>query len=96
MCTAASETPTTEKPNLIAVESVVWAHLGSQVAHAAQSIKDVQRISIKIACVILIPGCTTVTQCPIVSFERPSLNNSDGVIVLKFQLNVQYNIYHLY
>lgn len=83
LCTAAREIPTTEKPNLIAVESVVCAHLGSQVAQAAQSINDVQRISIRMACVVLIPGCTTVTQWPTDELEYPSLNNSGGVIIYR-------------
>lgn len=95
--TAASETPTTEKPNLIAVESVVWAHLGSQVAQAAQSMNDVQRISTKTACVVLIPGWTVVTQWPTDEFETPSLNNSGGVTACSIKITIKRNDgYHRY
>lgn len=81
--TAANDMPATATPNLIATESVVWAHLLSQVAQAVQRIIPVQRASTRIAWVIVIFGWITVTQSGTVELTLPSLNNDIGVTACK-------------
>ena len=79
--TAAKERAATENPNRNAVESVVCAHLGSQVAQAASKIIPVQIVSIKIAWVTEIPGWITVTHNDAVEFSKPSSNRTYGVTI---------------
>lgn len=79
--TAAKERAATERPNLRATESEMWAHRGSHVAQAAQSMQLVHNVSTNNACTVLIFGWITVMQRAAVEFGFPSLNNSTGVII---------------
>ena len=79
--TAAKEMAATAMPNLSAVESVVWAQRGSQVAQAPSRISDVQSISIRTAWTSDTSGWITVTQSGVRESGFPSAISSAGVTI---------------
>lgn len=84
-------------PNLRAVESVVWAHLGSHVAQAPRSIMDVQSISISSAWTMLKSGWITVTHRGVSELGLPSFISRAGVtIFISHALSYVYTNTYIY